>query len=311
MPRLRYRLHGYDRHWRNLAPQSESRVQYTNLPPGDYRFEVVDAATPEPHQAAMIDFRIAPWFHETWLFRLLVAAAVVAGLVLLLHYGNRRHLQRRQALEQEVALRTTELRQAYQRLESISRTDALTGLYNRRHAGEEIPARLGRLDIDGTADAGEAVLLVLLDVDRFKSINDTWGHHEGDQVLAEVARRLAAQTRGSDCLARWGGEEFLLACFGLDPAQSEAIGERLCECIRAEPFVLGGVPRRVTISAGLASVSRDGAATMAADWEQLVRTADQALYMAKHQGRDRWVLLQAEDTGGLDTGAPVLARGAG
>mgnify|MGYP001332733283 CR=1 FL=1 len=304
-PRLQYRLQGYDRHWRVLAPRTQPQVQYTNLPPGQYRFEVMDAAAPAPQRVAALEFQIAPYFHETWWFRALTGALVLLGLALVVRQSNRAHRLRQLRLEEEVGTRTAELRQAYDRLESISRTDALTGINNRRHASEEIPARLERLQRlrrDAAAGRARVAVFALLDIDHFKSINDRWGHHHGDQVLQEVARRLRQQVRAGDCLARWGGEEFLLVCFELEPDQYASIGERLCASVRGEPVWIDGQALQVSISAGLARVPHDAAHDLSADWEQIVRTADRALYMAKARGRDGWVMLDAWEEAGQGGG---------
>jgi diguanylate cyclase (GGDEF)-like protein len=294
-PRLQYRLHGYDRQWRELGNRMQPRVQYTNLPPGRYRFEVIDAAAAEPRQAATTEFQIAPYFHETLAFKAVVAALGVLCLLGALRLNSQRHLRHKRRLEEEVNARTGELRHAYDRLESISRTDALTGINNRRHAAEEIPARLARLqrlrmDVASGREHKVAVF-ALMDIDHFKSINDSWGHHVGDLVLQEIARRLHQQVRAGDCLARWGGEEFLLVCFELDAGQYTRIGERLCASIRDRPFQVEDHTLQITVSVGLARVGHGSDHALGADWEQIVRTADRALYMAKDRGRDCWVML--------------------
>lgn len=287
-PRLRYRLHGYDRHWRRLPMQAQPRVQYTNLPPGEYRFEVVDEAAAGPSQQASLSFSVAPRFHETLWFRLASALAVTVVLLAITRCQQRRLIGQQRSLEREVAMRTDELRSAYERMDQLSRTDALTGIHNRRHASEEIPARLHRLRDDSeTIASGHGVLLVLLDIDHFKAINDDHGHRAGDQVLQEVARRLALHMRHDDCLVRWGGEEFLLVHFGIAPGQQEALAERACAAVRDTPVQIDGRSLAVTASIGMVLVPATAEA-LALDWEQLVHMADAALYEAKRGGRNRW-----------------------
>lgn len=295
-PRLRYRLHGYDREWRDLPLLAQPHAQYTNLPAGEYRFEVADSAAGVPSATASLAFTLAPRLYETLWFKLLALLVVVLALGGLARLGDRRYRLQQRLLEQQVAQRTGELQRAYARLERISHTDALTGLHNRRHLSEEVPRRLRRLH-HGPAggETRKVVLFALLDIDHFKIVNDTHGHHGGDAVLQEVARRLAQQTRAGDCLARWGGEEFLLVCFEVDAEQSAAIADRLCESIRAEPILADGCPLRITVSMGLVVVPATEAHRYD-DWEQIVRTADRALYMAKHEGRDQWRALDAATT---------------
>jgi len=290
-PRLKYRLQGYDRTWRSLPVQAQPIAQYTNLPPGDYRFDVMDEAWPASGKASL-EFQVAPHLHETAAFKLALAAAILLAVMLLARAGSLRHHRRQHELEQEVARRTDELRNAYERLDSLSRTDALTGLHNRRHAAEAIPARLQRLRQETGTESGLAsdvsgVLFVLLDIDHFKSINDRYGHRVGDAALREVAERLSRQTRLGDCLVRWGGEEFLLVCFNVAEGDQEAMAERLCASMRDEPIRVDGKPLHVTASVGVTLVPATSEA-LAADWEQMVHTADSALYEAKRAGRDGW-----------------------
>ena len=174
------------------------------------------------------------------------------------------------------------LDEAVARLKVMSETDELTGLANRRVMTDALEHALTRAAADGGA-----VAVLMLDVDRFKSINDTYGHAAGDEVLRELARRFNELTRSSDerrapdLIARWGGEEFCAMIAGVtDPAVARAAGERIREAIVAAPFRLAcGSEIAVTLSAGVAV----GAGSM----DHLVDEADRALYIAKRRGRDQ------------------------
>lgn len=161
----------------------------------------------------------------------------------------------------------------------LALTDALTGLHNRRYA---LPT-LGRL-LAETAAQGEACAVLVLDIDRFKSVNDRFGHAAGDAVLAEVAQRLTASLRAGDLIARIGGEEFLIALPRVTEAEGLALAERLRRSVAEQPFALApdGLPHRVTVSIGLALVS-DSATTVA----DALACADRALMAAKMEGRDQ------------------------
>ena len=159
-------------------------------------------------------------------------------------------------------------------LRNLAVTDTLTGVWNRRHGTELLTADLS----DRRPD--QALSLLMLDIDHFKTINDTFGHQAGDHVLIEVASRLRRSLRGNDMVARWGGEEFVVLL--RDCVLSDAL--RLAEDIRAAiaevPF---GTMGSITASFGVAEV-RDGE-----DLTTWVGRADQALYRAKRSGRNEVV----------------------
>jgi diguanylate cyclase (GGDEF)-like protein len=187
-----------------------------------------------------------------------------------------------QQLEQRVRDRTVELSEANAQLEVLAMTDALTGLANRRHFGDQLAREVTRC-----AEAGKPVALVTMDIDHFKAINDQYGHPAGDAVLRRVAMLLEEQVRGSDLLARVGGEEF--AVLAVEAAVSEAslLGERLRACIeQAGPLPAGRTSVPVTISVGVAVLwVRTGDILKAP--ERLLAAADDALYRAKRNGRNR------------------------
>jgi len=159
-------------------------------------------------------------------------------------------------------------------LRNLAVTDTLTGVWNRRHATELLTADLS------ARRPGQALSLLMLDIDHFKTINDTFGHQAGDHVLIEVASRLRRSLRGNDMVARWGGEEFVVLL--RDCVLSDAL--RLAEDIRAAiaevPF---GTMGSLTASFGVAEV-RDGE-----DLTTWLGRADQALYRAKRSGRNEVV----------------------
>lgn len=187
-----------------------------------------------------------------------------------------------QQLEQRVRERTVELSEANAQLEVLAMTDALTGLANRRHFGDQLAREVTRC-----AEAGKPVALVTLDIDHFKAVNDKHGHPAGDAVLRRVAMLLEEQVRGSDLLARVGGEEF--AVLAVEAAANEAsqLGERLRACIEnAGPISVGRSAVPVTISVGVAVMwARPGDLLKAP--ERLLAAADDALYRAKRNGRNR------------------------
>jgi len=160
--------------------------------------------------------------------------------------------------------------------------DPLTGLHNRRYGVAQLSAIAERAVTEGTDYA-----VMVADLDRFKAVNDKWGHAAGDAVLVEVANRLAANLRASDLLARIGGEEFLIALPATSLAEARVVAERLCRAIEEVPVVLSsGARLTVTISIGLA-ISDEALTLVASDSvTHLVDCADRALLASKSAGRN-------------------------
>jgi diguanylate cyclase (GGDEF)-like protein len=167
-------------------------------------------------------------------------------------------------------------------LERVTRLDPLTGLANRR-AGEEALAAAAAQ----SRRQEDPYAVLLIDVDRFKRVNDTFGHAGGDRVLCAVAERLEASLREVDRLARWGGEELIAVLPGTGAAGAAVAAERLRLAVHS-PIPLGdGAQAEVTISIGVAH-------GVGSDPAELLRQADDALYTAKALGRDRWETSPAE-----------------
>jgi diguanylate cyclase (GGDEF)-like protein len=162
----------------------------------------------------------------------------------------------------------------FRRLERLSLTDPLTGLGNRREAERE----LGRL-IVGSSRHGRPLGLVLVDLDGFKAINDTYGHDAGDRVLREASVRMAGCLRGSDTIARWGGEEFHVILPDTEPVGVAQTAERLRRSVERDPFPIDGSSIRLTISVGWADWRGE-------DPHEFQLRSDRALYDAKASGRN-------------------------
>lgn len=162
----------------------------------------------------------------------------------------------------------------------LALVDPLTGLYNRRYAMPHV-ARLA----ERSRHSGRHFAVMVLDIDRFKSVNDTYGHAAGDRVLVEVARRLTTNLRQVDLVARVGGEEFLIAMPETSLDAARATAERLCRVMEETPFELAeGHELRITVSIGLA-LGGGHAATGTVD--QVINQADHALMGSKAEGRNQ------------------------
>jgi len=172
------------------------------------------------------------------------------------------------------------LRQNLRRSLERAVKDPLTSMHNRRY----LERHLGPL-VAQNVERGRPVSLLILDVDHFKVVNDTWGHDVGDRVLREVASRITSSLRGIDLSCRFGGEEFVAAFSGVDAERALLIAERLRRKIADEPFPVQTErgPLSVTVSVGAATAHGGDTA------ESLLKRADQALYRAKKDGRNRVV----------------------
>jgi diguanylate cyclase len=202
-------------------------------------------------------------------------------------------------LEQRVAERTAELERLNGELASLSRTDALTGLFNRRHLDERLDEEAARCRRLRTPMA-----VMMIDIDHYKRLNDSHGHAAGDRCLQEVATRLRAGIRlGQDLLARYGGEEFCLLVPATNDEGVETVAERLRRAVADEAVTWGDQRLQLTVSIGVAR----GQPVDRAGVERLRQQADQALYAAKAGGRNRWALAGSATTGTHDTAPPAAA----
>lgn len=189
-----------------------------------------------------------------------VAVTAVFCLLILLVHGHTRLLRQKQ------------------RLERLSVTDELTGVYNRRYL-----IQAGNHEAERSLRHEHAMALILVDADHFKAVNDVWGHATGDQVLVQLAQRLGTAVRGSDVLARYGGEEFAILLPETSLFGASRIAERLRQQVSALPMVTSGATISLTVSVGLAQLAHGET------FEAMLNRADAALYSAKESGRNKVV----------------------
>lgn len=167
---------------------------------------------------------------------------------------------------------------SFRQLYDASIRDALTGLYNRRHFADRYHSAYSY-----ARRHGRAFSLIMLDIDFFKQINDSRGHMAGDQVLRKIAEILQGAVRAEDVVARYGGEEFIIMAPGVDGEGARLAAERVRALIESAQLIWGGESIRVTISAGVASLSAESKGAE----QELIESADRALYAAKKAGRNR------------------------
>jgi two-component system cell cycle response regulator len=170
---------------------------------------------------------------------------------------------------------------ALQRVFEAALRDGLTGVYNRKHLEERLDA-----EIAAALRSNGALSVVMVDVDFFKRVNDTFGHPGGDEVLRRTAAALERTLRAGDMLARYGGEEFTVVARGADLAQASELAERVRQTVEGTEIALGPTSIRVTVSLGVASLACTGDRR---DKVTLMAVADRRLYLAKQGGRNRVV----------------------
>ncbi len=256
-----------------------SQISYYQLDPGQYQFEA-QARDPAGNISSIAPFALTvpyPW-HATWQAKILWLLLTFGILWLLMRFlvkARTRALSKdRRRLQQMVAEQTRDLATANKRLESLANMDGLTSVANRRRLDTYL-----QIAADNCREQGRPLSILLIDVDFFKQFNDRHGHSKGDEVLKEIAKVLSGSLRRSeDLLARYGGEEFSTVLPGADEAAALEVAEQMRHQVEKHP--LG-----VTVSIGMAWTS----GMQPIDLQLLLNQADQALYQAKHAGRNRVV----------------------
>jgi diguanylate cyclase (GGDEF)-like protein len=280
--RFRYRLVGSDTDW--IMAGTRRQAFYTKLPPRHYRFEV--QAADESHDwspaGAPLDIRLRPHFWQTNSFKalcvmtLLLAAAVIYRLRVHYLVAHNRLLEVRvqeRTGELEVALKAAE--NAGLALREQASKDGLTGLWNRGSIFEKLNRELERAQRDRLE-----IAVLMVDLDHFKMINDTYGHQVGDQVLQGVAERFTSLTRSYDFVGRYGGEEFVIVLPGCSLEDGIKRASEFGFAVTETPILTTFGPINVTCSFGVAESIRHTTV------DELIKKADEGLYCAKKAGRN-------------------------
>ncbi len=209
-------------------------------------------------------------------------------------------------MEEKVRERTLQLNEANEKLRELSLRDPLTGLYNRRYvydfAFEKARQAIEAVPREKRGSPDETVIGVLMvDIDHFKQVNDTYGHSAGDSVLITLSQILREMAGPEDLLSRWGGEEFLIILFGIKRGFVKGFALSLLNRIREKPMELyDGNTIRITCSVGCAEMPLDPASPDALSLENMINISDYALYRAKENGRDCAARFKLEKSIGSD-----------
>jgi diguanylate cyclase (GGDEF)-like protein len=274
-----YRMEGFDDDWIEVPKGSAPSAIYTNLPHGDYVLHL--RAMPHGLHARTIEstlaISVAPLWYETVWARLLAILLLLALIVLLVQLRTLYLRHRAAQLQVQIDAHTRDLRAANQRLDLLAGTDELTGISNRRRFLELA---------DGMRHNTRAMpaCIALLDLDRFKQVNDEHGHLAGDAVLRTAAGIICQQLRAGDLVGRYGGEELVLCLPNNTSEQAMAIAERIRTSLRSTLIRHEGRAITITASIGIAELKPGESMT---SW---LSRADTALYESKNQGRNRCTL---------------------
>ena len=317
--RYRFRLVGETDAWSDWS--ADPHIPLSNVAPGEYTLEV-EAEDRYGRLSNPVSRNVQARAHvyESWPFR---AVALLAAAALIYRLYQRRV----RAIEQEridlalaVKAGRADLEVANQRLQELSLTDMLTGLRNRRYFSEVVEDEIRLLERryderHSGGDPNRDAVYFLLDLDRFKTVNDLFGHAGGDAVLKETARRLQSLLRKTDHLIRWGGEEFLVLSLDCQRSEAPEMAARMMSAISREPYPIGppeGI--HITTSMGWAAYPFDRPEAQQ-DPEDVVRLADRALYRAKRAGRNCAVGIAPASheplPGGAQTGTIEILRDLG
>ena len=278
---FRYRVLGYQDRW---IDSTSHNVQLAALPAGQYVFEVISEVDRRwsPVPASFAFTILAPWWLR-WPFVLAMTLLAAVAARMLWQLRLRKLIAQKELLQRKVEEQTAELVESHRQLESIAYFDLLTSLPNRRMFGNEFRKRL-----NNARRHDEIFALLLIDLDLFKQVNDTYGHDAGDAVLIETAARLQSAVRNCDCVARLGGDEFAILLAG---SREKLSGERGIEAVEivcrrilencSRPITFMKQTLQVGCSIGIAMFPGD-----ASSEDLLYKAADIALYHTKRTSRN-------------------------
>jgi diguanylate cyclase (GGDEF)-like protein len=293
-------LDGFDSDWVHAGTRRSAT--YTRLAGGNYTFRVqaanADSLWSESGLALSLQVEAPPW-RRTWAYA--GYAAVLCLFICACWIAWRRKREREQRhrhqLEtevrdrtREIAERNTELEAANRRLEEASLTDPLTGLANRRALMQALPSLAASCHVERRVPApASQIILMIIDLDYFKPINDRYGHEAGDAVLKEVAAILRDSVRSTDLAVRWGGDEFVVVYAAADLSEGGVLAERIRTRIAKHHFQLGnGEIARTSCSIGFVCYPFVRGAPHLLSHSQALNVADTALLEAKAE-RNSWI----------------------
>jgi len=303
--RYRYRLVGLTEDWNELAAYRP--VTFAGLGPGEYEFQVVgtNRSGTWSDKPAQFAFSVAaPLWLQSW-FVALSGLGLIALVIFVWQYRVRGLRQYSARLSEQVGERTAELERVNRKLREVATTDPLTGVKNRRFLMEHIDHDVAYCLRQGNKSIG----FLLIDLDRFKQINDDYGHQAGDAILTKVTELLIEVARESDYVIRWGGDEFLVVARLLEAGGASALAVRIMAAFRETRFSADAAETlHCRCSIGVCSFPFVSSEPDWIDWEHAVEIADAAAYHVKRKGGDGWVEISATEKTQIDSSAEFMNR---
>jgi diguanylate cyclase (GGDEF)-like protein len=303
---FRYKLEGYDNNWHDVDKRRQA--VFTNLPSGTFNFTVQSRLSNQSWSDAKettIAVKIPKQFSETMLYRILVGVLIMLVLYGVMLLIRNREKRKRETLKELVDQRTTELQsvnaqlnEANQQLKQLSHKDELSGLRNRHFVYEQLPKDIEHYqrNRESMIAQGKSFALILINLDGFKHVNDGHGPIAGDSVLTQFAVLLTRETRGSDYVVRWGGDEFLIVLRDSQANQIESfIYELNLAVANGEFYLPDGQSLSVTASIGYALYPLPLIGGQLINWEVSLSLADMALHQVKNAGRNGWATVEFDD----------------
>ncbi len=290
-----YKLQGENEDWKRIEDLKNTKVQFNLLSYGTYtlylKIKNLSGNNQSIEKKIITIAVMKPWWARQWIILMIVLLTLIGGgaLTLFLVYIRTKHLeQEKEKLDRLVEEKTEQLKKANELLKEknkilaeLAEKDFLTGLYNRRHALKVLKLYQKLAD----RDKDFKISFILIDVDFFKIINDTYGHDAGDFILKQLGILLKTHTRKSDIIARWGGEEFLIILPKTNLEQAKIVAEKLRKTVEQTEFEYENQKIKLTISAGVAGFDL-GASYSDKDIEKILIDVDKKLYEAKQKGRN-------------------------
>ncbi|MBQ4800914.1 diguanylate cyclase [Pseudoalteromonas sp. MMG006] len=294
---FRYKLTGLDSDWRYANTRREAI--YTNLPAGSFLFQLEAKRQGEDWtkaQEAEYGFTVPERFDETIYFRLLITSGFILLIYLVFWVFRAQERRKQEALEGLITERTLELRQANDKLgqvnsqlKLVSHSDELTGLRSRRFLFDQLPKDIEHFQRNSQSlqAQGKSLVLVIINFDNFSRINDAYGPIAGDSCLQQMAALLNSRTQGSDYVARWSGDEFLLLLRDFKCNKIDGYASDLCKSIANNSFQLpNGKTTSITASIGWSFYPLPLLGGQVISWETSINLADIALHQVKKRGGD-------------------------